>query len=82
MERPETSWAVLHGWDLAAATGQPYAVDDDAAAAALAAAEVNAELFRRYKGFADPVPVPADGPVLDRTLGLSGRDPRWSVPAR
>src|SRR5215468_5777408 len=37
---------VLHGWDLAAATGQSYAVDDAAAAAALAAVEANADMFR------------------------------------
>jgi uncharacterized protein (TIGR03086 family) len=73
---------VLHGWDLAAATGQPYAVGDDAAAAALAAVEANAELFRQYKGFGSQVPVPADATVLDRTLGLSGRDPHWTAAVR
>jgi hypothetical protein len=41
---------VLHGWDLAVATGQSYAVDDAAAAVALEAVEANAELFRQYKG--------------------------------
>jgi len=69
---------VLHGWDLAVATGQRYAVDDAAAAAALAAVEANADLFRQYKGFAEPVAVQAGAPVLDRALALSGRDPNWS----
>jgi uncharacterized protein (TIGR03086 family) len=69
---------VLHGWDLAAATGQRYAVSDRAASAALAAVEANAELFRKYQGFADPVPVAADAPVLDRVLAMSGRDPAWT----
>jgi uncharacterized protein (TIGR03086 family) len=68
---------VLHAWDLAAATGQAYTVPDAAAEAALAAVEANAELFRQYKGFAEPVPVPADAPVLDRVLAASGRDPDW-----
>jgi uncharacterized protein (TIGR03086 family) len=72
---------VLHGWDLAAATGQRYAVDDAAATAALAAVEANADMFRQYKGFAEPVAVPADAPVLDRTLALSGRDPDWTPAA-
>jgi uncharacterized protein (TIGR03086 family) len=72
---------VLHGWDLAAATGQEYTVADSAAAAALAATEANAELFRQYKGFADPVAVPAQSPsILETTLALSGRDPRWTAP--
>jgi uncharacterized protein (TIGR03086 family) len=69
---------VLHGWDLAAATGQDYSVSDRAAAAALGAVEAHAELFRQYKGFADPVPVAADAPALDRVLAISGRDPLWT----
>ena len=72
---------VLHGWDLAAATGQRYTVSDRAAAAALTAVEANAELFRQYKGFAEPVTVPAQAPALDRVLAASGRDPGWSAPA-
>ena len=69
---------VLHGWDLAAATGQRFQVSDAAAAAALRAVEANAELFRQYKGFAEPVPVAADAPVLNRVLAISGRDPGWT----
>ena len=56
---------VLHAWDLAAATGQPYTLPDKAAAAALAAVEANAELFRQYKGFAEPVRLPAGAGALD-----------------
>jgi uncharacterized protein (TIGR03086 family) len=69
---------VLHGWDLAAATGQAYTVSDAAAEAALASVEANAELFRQYKGFAEPVSVPAGAPALNRLLALSGRDPDWA----
>ena len=69
---------VLHAWDLAAATGQSYTVGDKAAEAALTAVAANAELFRQYEGFAEPVPVAADAPVLDRVLALSGRDPAWT----
>jgi uncharacterized protein (TIGR03086 family) len=68
---------VLHGWDLAAATGRPYAVSERAAEAALRAVSANAALFRQYKGFGDPVPVAAAAPTLDRVLGMSGRDPAW-----
>jgi uncharacterized protein (TIGR03086 family) len=70
---------VLHGWDLAAATGQDYSVSDRAAEAALRAVEANAEVFRQYKGFADPVPTPADAPALDRALAPSGREPAWTA---
>ena len=69
---------VLHGWDLAAATGQSYTVSDRAAAAALAAVEANAEMFRQYKGFAEPVEVPPGASTLDRLLAESGRNPAWT----
>ena len=68
---------VLHGWDLAAATGQAYTVSERAAAAAMRAVEANADLFRQYKGFAEPVDVPPTASALDRVLALSGRDPAW-----
>ena len=68
---------VLHGWDLAAATGQTYTVSEPAASAALRAVEANADLFRQYKGFAEPVQVPPSASVLDRVLATSGRDPAW-----
>jgi uncharacterized protein (TIGR03086 family) len=71
---------VLHGWDLAAATGQQYTVSDRAAAAALDAVTANADLFRQYDGFAAPVEVPPTAPALDRALALSGRDPGWKPP--
>ena len=69
---------VLHGWDLASATGQRYTVSDAAAAAATQAVEANADLFRQYKGFAEPVEVPASASALDRLLATSGRDPAWT----
>jgi uncharacterized protein (TIGR03086 family) len=69
---------VLHGWDLAAATGQAYTVSEPAATAAMRAVEANAELFRQYKGFAEPVEVPPSTSVLDRVLASSGRDPAWT----
>jgi hypothetical protein len=68
--------------------GPDYVVSDRAAEAALRAVEAalraveaNAELFRQYKGFADPVPTAADAPILDRLLALSGRNPAWTSSA-
>ncbi|MEW2073501.1 TIGR03086 family metal-binding protein [Streptomyces sp. NPDC012403] len=78
-----TDELVIHGWDLARATGQAYAPDPVALEAThtflLAAA---AEDPDRTGGIFGPVvPVPPDAPLLDRTIGLSGRDPGWTRPA-
>ncbi|MEJ8277627.1 TIGR03086 family metal-binding protein [Pseudonocardia spirodelae] len=70
---------VLHGWDLAVATGRPFAPDDDAVAAVLeftTAMSVPGEEASREGLFGPVVPVPADAPAFDRALGNSGRDPR------
>ncbi|WP_418957743.1 TIGR03086 family metal-binding protein [Streptomyces tritici] len=85
---------VVHGWDLARATGQDYAPDE-------ASLRVSYELLAPEAGgsggdgeggqdvggevdpdapFGPAVPVPPGAPLLDRVIGLSGRDPRW--PAR
>jgi uncharacterized protein (TIGR03086 family) len=69
---------VLHGWDAAKASGQRYTAREDVAAAVLTAVRANAELFRKYQGFADAVPVPASASALDRALAESGRDPAWT----
>jgi uncharacterized protein (TIGR03086 family) len=68
---------VLHGWDAAKASGQSYTARDDVAEAVLNAVQANAELFRKYQGFAEPVQVPASASALDRALAQSGRDPAW-----
>jgi uncharacterized protein (TIGR03086 family) len=73
----------LHGWDVAQATGQKYALDDDAAAeAVLQTVEAQAELFRKYQGFADAIDVPDDATIFGRALRLSGRDPQWQSAQR
>ena len=69
---------VLHGWDIAKASGQDYACRDNVAAVVFRTVEANSELFRQYQGFAEPIPVPASASVLDRALGMSGRDPGWT----
>jgi uncharacterized protein (TIGR03086 family) len=69
---------VLHGWDVAKGSGQDFSCRDDVAAAVYEAVQANAELFRKYQGFADEVPVPDSASELDRALALSGRDPGWA----
>ncbi|MFE0806683.1 TIGR03086 family metal-binding protein [Streptomyces sp. NPDC058794] len=74
---------VIHGWDLARATGQEYAPDPAALQVAYGLLAASAEEADRDAGMFGPVvPVPADAPLLDRAVGLSGRDPRWTPPAR
>jgi uncharacterized protein (TIGR03086 family) len=68
---------VLHGWDIAKATGQEYRADDQLAAAVLETVQAQAELFRQYHGFADAIAIPDDATAFDRALSLSGRDPSW-----
>lgn len=70
---------VVHGWDVAVATGQRYEPPRAALEGALAfVAQSVEESPEGTPGlFARPVPVPDDAPLLDRLIGLTGRDPRW-----
>jgi uncharacterized protein (TIGR03086 family) len=72
---------LVHGWDLAVATGQDYRADPGAVQACLAfAGDVAAGPPEQRTGLFGPaVPVPDDAPALDRLLGLTGRDPGWSA---
>ena len=70
---------VLHGWDIARATGQDFHCDGPVLAAAAEAVAANAELFRQYEGFAAPVELAPDAPEFDRLLATSGRDPAWTA---
>ncbi|MCA1224325.1 TIGR03086 family metal-binding protein, partial [Streptomyces sp. 8L] len=72
---------MVHGWDLARATGQPY--DTSGARGSLdVVGERFAELAptaRKMGVFGPEVPVAADAPPLERVLGLTGRDPHWTA---
>jgi uncharacterized protein (TIGR03086 family) len=71
---------VVHGWDIARATGQPYAPDEAAVRACLAFAETFEVPDGAPDGgpFGPPVAVPDDAPALDRLAGATGRDPAWT----
>lgn len=66
---------LIHGWDLARATGQPRSFPDDVAGRALTRSRKN--LTSRPAGpgapFAAEVPVPVDAPAVDRLAGFLGR---------
>lgn len=76
---------VVHGWDLARSTGQPYAAGEAelrSCEALLAPAEDGPGGSPEDGSdgdslFGPPVPVPGDAPLLDRVIALSGRRPDW-----
>ncbi|MFD5453381.1 TIGR03086 family metal-binding protein [Streptomyces sp. NPDC003470] len=74
---------VIHAWDLARATGQEYTPDPAALQVSHGFLSAAAEESDRGDGIFGPVvPVPVDAPLLDRAVGLSGRDPGWTRPSR
>ena len=72
---------VMHGWDIARAIGRDYECD-------LPSLETVHGFVAQFSGpgqeaareglFGPVVEVPADAPLLDRVVGLAGRDPDWS----
>ncbi|WP_141014022.1 TIGR03086 family metal-binding protein [Nocardioides sambongensis] len=76
---------VVHGWDLAAATGRPYRVDPAALDACLAfAASFSTPESADMRGdaFGPVLPVAADADDLTRLLALMGRDAGWAPAER
>lgn len=70
---------VVHGWDIAAASGQSFSSEPRLLEAVYGF--VHSAVAENPQGtpglFGPPVPVPGDAPLLDRLLGLAGRDPAW-----
>ncbi|MFE3148014.1 TIGR03086 family metal-binding protein [Streptomyces sp. NPDC059218] len=68
---------VIHGWDLARSTGQKYEGDEASLKASLAMLTPGDDNPRPESIFGPPVPVPADAPLVDRAIAMSGRRPDW-----
>jgi uncharacterized protein (TIGR03086 family) len=71
---------VLHAWDLARGTSQPYQQDPatlEACLAAMTGMYPPDDLDARKGIFEPPVPVPDNAPLVDRVVAYSGRDPGW-----
>ncbi|MFG2824988.1 TIGR03086 family metal-binding protein [Kitasatospora sp. NPDC048365] len=74
---------LVHGWELAVATGRRYPGEDPALAGAVAAALdwVHSVVDRQPDGipglFGPPVPTADDASPFTRLLGLTGRSPAW-----
>ena len=72
---------VVHGWDVARASGQDFDQDQ-------ASLEAVFGFVKQFSGagqeaaregmFGPEVAVPEDAPLLDRLIGLTGREPNWS----
>lgn len=71
---------VVHGWDVAVASGQPYAPPAQDIEDAMGFV-TSFEAPRDGSLFGPVVPVADDAPPLDRLLGLTGRDPSWRPPS-
>lgn len=69
---------LMHGWDLAKATGQRVDYGDEAAREVHRFAVETAEMGRQIGAYGAEVPVSAQAPDFDRALGLTGRDPAWT----
>jgi uncharacterized protein (TIGR03086 family) len=68
---------VLHGWDLARATGQEPTWPGPLLETTHQDMSAMAPMGRQMGAFGPEVEVPADAPTLDRLLGVVGRDPAW-----
>jgi len=70
---------VVHGWDIAAATGRDYICEPELLQAACQFVEqAVAQNPNGSPGmFGPPVQVPDNASQLDRLIGLTGRDPAW-----
>ena len=66
---------LVHGWELAKATGQPAALDDTLGAHVLAFAEQAITPGFRAPRIGPAVPVVADAPLTDRLVAFLGRQP-------
>ncbi|MGK5696087.1 TIGR03086 family metal-binding protein [Streptomyces sp. URMC 128] len=73
-----TDELVIHGWDLARATGQAYTPDPAALQVCHDFLAASVDDPGRGEIFGPVVPVRPDAPLLDRAVGLSGRDPGWA----
>jgi uncharacterized protein (TIGR03086 family) len=66
---------VVHGWDLARASGQSTELDPVLGQAALDWARANLKPEFRGQAFGPELPVPESAPIYDRLAGFFGRDP-------
>lgn len=72
---------VIHGSDIARATGQPWSISDSEAASLGATADGWGPALYAEGVCSPAVPVAADASASDRLLARLGRDPEWQAPS-
>jgi uncharacterized protein (TIGR03086 family) len=73
---------VVHGWDIARASGQPFdaGADEIETCLAFVAPTVEQSGGKGVPGLFGPaVDLPDDAPALDRLIAMTGRDPSWTA---
>jgi uncharacterized protein (TIGR03086 family) len=73
-----TSDVFMHSWDLARATGQPIALDEQRCAEMLAGMQPIDEVLRASGQYGPKVDVPTGASAMDQLMAFIGRDPHWS----
>lgn len=69
---------LVHTWDLAVSTGRTFEPDPAALESSFTFCSGTPDDPEARGGLFGPVlPVPAEAPLLDRTLGYAGRDASW-----
>jgi len=71
---------VVHGWDVARASGQDFDCEPAALEAVHGFVAQVAAAGPQPGLFGAAVEVPESAPLLDRVIGLAGRDPSWTSP--
>ncbi|MFE3258130.1 TIGR03086 family metal-binding protein [Nocardia sp. NPDC059091] len=72
----------LHGWDVAAATGQEFRISASAATTIGEIIDSSAEEYRSYGMFVAAVEVADDAEPFVRAVAASGRNPQWAAGIR
>ncbi|PUA80404.1 TIGR03086 family metal-binding protein [Nocardioides currus] len=70
---------VIHGSDVARATGQPWSISEEEAASLHATADSWGDALYSEGVCTAAVPVPDDASATDRLLARLGRDPQWDA---
>lgn len=72
---------VVHGWDIARASGQEWSISDEEVARLSATADEWGDMLHSEGVCGPALEVATDASAQDRLLARLGRDPSWTAPA-